>query len=202
MGIAADKSLNSLNVNYQETENWPSSEDVISEAEATTILEEAASLKLAYMKHAKNEKENHYDLVYLPVFNEDPFSYLNATTGEWSNLFSDKNSIIVSHPWAEDELNYLINAKVLDVKDVKSFNGDAAISKGEALKVLMNSLTYFYHGGNYFGQENTNQTFENIDPKHPLYQEIELSVELGIIKAVAKTLISIRQLREKSFRYG
>ena len=94
VGIAADKSLNSLNVNYQETENWPSSEDVISEQEATTILEEAASLKLAYMKHAKNEKENHYDLVYLPVFNEDPFSYLNATTGEWSNLFSDKNSII------------------------------------------------------------------------------------------------------------
>ncbi len=186
VGIAADKSLNSLNVNYQETENWPSSEDVISEAEATTILEEAASLKLAYMKHAKNEKENHYDLVYLPVFNEDPFSYLNATTGEWSNLFSDKNSIIVSHPWAEDELNYLINAKVLDVKDVKSFNGDAAISKGEALKVLMNSLTYFYHGGYYFGQENMNQTFENIDPKHPLYQEIELAVEVGIIKADRK----------------
>ena len=186
VGIAADKSLNSLNVNYQETENWPSSEDVISEAEATTILEEAASLKLAYMKHAKNEKENHYDLVYLPVFNEDPFSYLNATTGEWSNLFSDKNSITVSHPWAEDELNYLINAKVLDVKDVKSFNGDAAISKGEALKVLMNSLTYFYHGGYYFGQENMNQTFENIDPKHPLYQEIELAVEVGIIKADRK----------------
>ena len=186
VGIAADKSLNSLNVNYQETENWPSSEDVISEQEATTILEEAASLKLTYMKHAKNEKENHYDLVYLPVFNEDPFSYLNATTGEWSNLFSDKNSITVSHPWAEDELNYLINAKVLDVKDVKSFNGDAAISKGEALKVLMNSLTYFYHGGYYFGQENMNQTFDNIDPKHPLYQEIELAVEVGIIKADRK----------------
>ena len=186
VGIAADSSLNSLNVNYQETENWPSSDDVISEQEATTILEEALSLKLAYMKHAKNEKENHYDLVYLPVFNEDPFSYLNATTGEWSNLFSDKNSITVSHPWAEDELNYLINAKVLDVKDVKSFNGDAAISKGEALKVLMNSLTYFYHGGYYFGQENMNQTFDNIDPKHPLYQEIELAVEVGIIKADRK----------------
>ena len=72
------------------------------------------------------------------------------------------------------------------MKDVKSFNGDAAISKGEALKVLMNSLTYFYHGGYYFGQENMNQTFENIDPKHPLYQEIELAVEVGIIKADRK----------------
>ena len=32
VGIAADGSLNSLNVNYQEMEKWPSSEDVISEA--------------------------------------------------------------------------------------------------------------------------------------------------------------------------
>ena len=28
-----------------------------------------------------------------------------------------------------------------------------------------------------------NQTFDNIDPKHPLYQEIERAVEAGIIKA-------------------
>ena len=146
-------------------------------------MEDAFSLKLTYMKHAKNEKKNHYDLVYLPVFNDEPFSYLNATTGEWSNLFSGKDSITVSHPSAEEELNYLINAKVLDVKDVQSFNGDAAISKGDALKVLMNSLTYFYHGGYQFGRENMNQTFDNIDPKHPLYQEIERAVEAGIIKA-------------------
>ena len=38
VGIAADKSLNSLNVNFQETENWPSIDDVISEQEATAIF--------------------------------------------------------------------------------------------------------------------------------------------------------------------
>ena len=27
-----------------------------------------------------------------------------------------------------------------------------------------------------------NQTFDNIDPKHPLYQAIERAVEMGIIK--------------------
>ncbi|MFS0687841.1 S-layer homology domain-containing protein [Sporosarcina sp. 179-K 8C2 HS] len=186
VGIAADGSLNSLSVNYQEIENWPSSDGVISEQEAKKILEEALNLKLTYMKHAKSEKENHYDLVYVPVFNDDPFSYLNADTGEWNNLFNGKDSITVSHAWAEEELNYLINAKVLDVKDAKSFNGDAAISKGEALKVLMNSLTYFYYGGYYFGQEELNQTFDNINPKHPLYQEIERAVEAGIIKADGK----------------
>ena len=46
----------------------------------------------------------------------------------------------------------------------------------------MNSLTYFYYGGYYFEKENMNQTFENIDPKHPLYQAIERAVEMGIIK--------------------
>ncbi|WP_252503376.1 S-layer homology domain-containing protein [Sporosarcina sp. Marseille-Q4943] len=186
VGIAADGSLNSLSVNYQEIENWPSSDGVISEQEAKKILEEALNLRLTYMKHAKSEKENHYDLVYVPVFNDDPFSYLNADTGEWNNPFNGKDSITVSHAWAEEELNYLINAKVLDVKDTKSFNGDAAISKGEALKVLMNSLTYFYYGGYYFGQEELNQTFDNIDPKHPLYQEIERAVEAGIINADGK----------------
>lgn len=186
VGIAADGSLNSLQVNYQELENWPSSDNVISEQEAKKILEETLDLKLTYMKHAKNQTENHYDLVYVPVFNDDPFSYVNANTGEWNNLFNGKDSITVSHPWAQEELNYLINAKVLDVKDAKSFNGDAAISRGEALKVLMNSLSYFYHGSYYYGQENTNQTFDNIDPKHPLYQEIERAVETGIIKAGTK----------------
>ncbi|MGN7386552.1 YcdB/YcdC domain-containing protein [Sporosarcina sp. SAFN-015] len=186
VGVAGDGSLNSLNVNYQEMENWPSSDNVISEQEAKKILEEALTLKLTYMKHAKNEKENHYDLVYLPVFNDDPFSYVNANTGEWNNLFNGKDSITVTHPSAEEELNYLINAKVLDVKDANTFNGDASISRGEALNVLIKSLTYFYHGSYFYGQENTNQTFENIDAKHPLYQEIERAVETGIIKADSK----------------
>ena len=182
VGIAADGSLNSINVNYQEVEQWPTINKVISEEEAIVLLKKALSLKLIYMKQEKSEDENHYDLVYLPVFNENPFSYLNANTGEWNSLFGEKNSSVISHPWAEEELNYLINAKVLEIKDSKDFNGDASVSKGEALKVIMNSLTYIYYGGYYSEKENKNQTFENIDPKHPLYQSIERAVEMGIIK--------------------
>ena len=183
VGINVDGSLNSLYVNYQEIDNWPSSEEVISEQKAKAILEEALDVKLSYMNHVRAEQENHYDLIYTPVFNDDPFSYINATTGEWNNMFSNKDSITVTHPWAEEELNYLINAKVMEVKDVKNFTGDSAITKGEALKVILNSLTYFYHGNSYYGQESTNQTFENIDPQHPLYDEIERAVGMGIIKA-------------------
>ena len=182
VGIAADGSLNSLNVNYQEIGQWPSIDKVISEEAAKAALKEALSLKLTYMKLENNENKHHYDLVYLSVFNEDPFSYLNANTGQWNSLLGEKNSSVISHPWAEEELNYLINAKVLEIKDSKDFNGDASVSKGEAIKVIMNSLTYIYYGGYHSQQENKNQTFENIDPKHPLYQSIERAVEMGIIK--------------------
>ncbi|MER2089995.1 MAG: S-layer homology domain-containing protein [Sporosarcina sp.] len=180
--VSADGSLNSFNVNYQEVEKWPSSDKVISEEDAKTILKKNLSVKLTYMKQGNNEKNYHYDLVYLPVFNEEPFSFLDAKTGEWNSLYEGENTTVISHPWAEEELNYLINAKVLDVKDAKNFNGDAPVSRGEAIKMIMSSLTYIYAGRYYYENENTNQTFDNIDAKHPLYQAIERAVEMGIIK--------------------
>src|SRR5690606_34534995 len=54
IGIAADGSLNSLTVMYQELENWPAIDAVISEQEAKATFEEGLSLKLTYMKHIKN----------------------------------------------------------------------------------------------------------------------------------------------------
>nr|WP_269136050.1 S-layer homology domain-containing protein [Sporosarcina cyprini] len=93
-----------------------------------------------------------------------------------------RSDVTVSHPWAEKELNYLISANILEVKDGKAFNGDAAVSRGEALRVIMSSLTYFYD--TRFGrQEEVKQTFENIDPKHPLYPAIEHAVSIGLINA-------------------
>lgn len=186
VGIAPDGSLNSLYVNYQEVEKWPSNEKVISEAEAKAILKKTLGLKLQYMKQDLNDQ--HYDLVYLPVFNENSFAFLDATTGKWNSLYPETNSIVIKHPWAEEELNYLISANILDIKDNKNFNGDASVSKGEAIKVIMSSLTYFYEGMYYNNpNENMNQTFENIDPKHPSYQVIERAVQAGIIKPNNKT---------------
>ncbi|MFF2754832.1 YcdB/YcdC domain-containing protein [Psychrobacillus sp. NPDC058041] len=182
VGIGADGSLNSLYVNYQEMEKWPSIDKAISKEEAKAILKKTLSLNLNYMK-SDNKKDNlHYDLVYLPSFNEDPLSFLDANSGEWSSLYNGKSSSTISHSWAAEELNYLMNAKVLDIKDTKNFNGDASVSKGEALKVMMNSLTYFYSNSYYNETENKNQTFKNIDPKHPLYQVVERAVDAGIIK--------------------
>ncbi|WP_391117643.1 YcdB/YcdC domain-containing protein [Psychrobacillus sp. L3] len=186
VSVAGDGSLNSLYINYQEIEKWPTKDKVISEKEALAKLKESLSLKITYLKPMQ-DKKNQYDLVYVPVFNENSFSFLDATTGEWNSLDNGKSPAAISHPWAEEELNYLISAKILDVKDTKKFNGDAAISKGEALKVLLNSLTYFYDGMYYSNNDNKKQTFDNIDPKHPLYQAIERAVDMGVIKPNSKS---------------
>ncbi|MFS0577098.1 S-layer homology domain-containing protein [Sporosarcina sp. 179-K 3D1 HS] len=180
--IGPKGTLNSLSVNYTEEENWPSVDQVISEKEALAIFKDALDVKLNY---TKKEETQHYDLVYAPVFQDQPFSSLNANTGKWNSLPGSANSIVVKHPWAEEELNYLLNAKILQVKDEKNFNGDASATKGEALKVIVNSLTYFY-ADRYGSPENQNQTFENITPEHPMYQVVEHAVRMGLIQSDQK----------------
>ncbi|WP_277586134.1 YcdB/YcdC domain-containing protein [Psychrobacillus antarcticus] len=186
VGVAKDGSLNNLSVNYQEIENWPSPDKAISEKQAKEIVTKALSLRLNYMKSNHKPENNHYDLVYSPLFNKRSFSSLDALTGEWKAPFGENTSIVVSHAWAEEELNYLISTKALDIKDPKQFDGDAAISKGEALKVMMKSLTYMYEGYYYPEQENKKQSFDNINPEHPLYQSVERAVEMGVIKPDTK----------------
>lgn len=180
--IAADGSLNSLYVEFQQFEEWPSTDQVIAKEEAESILKEGLKLKLSYRKPDNNADGSHYDLVYAPIFNDSPFTYLDAKTGEWNSMISGGNSTVISHPTAQDELNYLIQANIIDVKDGKSFNGDVAVSKGEALKIIINSLSYFYEGGYPYEQDDLKQTFNNIDAKHPLYKVIERAANLGIIQ--------------------
>ncbi len=186
VGVSADGSLSSLYVNEQKIDEWPSVKDVLPEKEAMAILSSSLKVKLNYTKQMQKKDNKHYDLLYVPVYNDSLYSTLDAKTGKWSSLYGEQSSVVVSHPTAEEELNYLISTKILDVKDAKTFNGDAAISKGEALKILMNSLTYFYEGRYYYENEAMEQTFDNIDPKHPLYQVIERAVGSEILNVEGK----------------
>lgn len=182
MRVGTDGSLLSFNVYYQEVDSWPSVKDAISEEKAKEAYIQASGLKLQYELQGKN----HYQLIYSPVFNDNSYSLLDALTGEWMSLDEKEDSPTVSHPWAEEELNYLIDAKILKVKDVSSFNADAPVLKGDALEIIMKSLTYFYE--NYPSEEEaTKQTFSNIDPDHPLYQVVERAVSLGIVDDKSKT---------------
>ena len=189
VAVANNRSLNSLFVYQQDIVEWPSVDSAISVDKAKKIFADALNLKLNYLKLEGKENNKHYELIYLPEFNEQSFNTLNANTGEWT-ITNNKKTSVIKHPWAEEELNYLIDAKILDVKDPKKFNGDATISKGEAIKVLMSSITYFYderYGyGNITDSDNKSQTFADIDPTHPLYQVIERASEMGIIKQQEK----------------
>ena len=179
--LSADGSLLGLNMDYQNIEKWPSSKAVISKEKATAKFLEQLSLDLRYIKVGNVKDDHHYQLVYTPVYNKSPFSFLDATTGEWKVQFGGaENRPKVSHPSAEEELNFLIQAGILDVKDVTTFNADAAITKGEAIEVIVKSLTRFYDDY-YPEQENISQSFENIDPKHPLYQVIERAATMKIL---------------------
>lgn len=180
VAIAKDGSVSYLYVNHQKIEDWPSTKHVIGDKKAVEIMKEDLSVKLTYMQQA-NEQKNHYYLVYTPYYQGNLYNNIDALTGEWLHISNGSDTpSVVKHPTAEEELNYLINAGVLEVRDIKAFNADAAITKGEALEMLIKSLTHFYEGP-YLNNGIAAQSFENIDPKHPLYQIVERAVVIGIL---------------------
>ncbi|MFC4411434.1 YcdB/YcdC domain-containing protein [Chungangia koreensis] len=182
VGISQDGSLNNLNVSRPKIDEWPTVDKIITAEKAMETLKNALSVDMSYMKQNYKKETKHYHLMYAPLFNEKAFNVLDANSGKWINQYNIEETPEISHPTAAEELNYLIRAKVLTVMDPKKFNADAAVSKGEAIKIMMNSLTYIYDTG-YYGQiEGMKQSFTNIDPKHPSYSAIERAVEAGILK--------------------
>lgn len=184
VSIAADGSLSSLNVNHQNIDEWPAITAAVPAEQVEKKLRDELKVKLSYVQQAPSQKDKavHYDLLYTPVFTEQFGAYLDATTGEWKNGISYSEDVVVKHPTAQQELNYLINAKILEVEDAAKFNGNAKVSQGEALKVIIKSLTYFYEGF-MENQGEVTQSFTNIAPDHPLYSVVERAVAMGIIKA-------------------
>lgn len=186
VNIHKDGSLDSLNVIRPQIDKWPALDKIISVKEAEDILSKTLSLKMSYMKENQKKENKHYNLIYSPFFNENAFNVLEANSGKWINQYNMEVTPEVSHPTAAEELNYLIKAKVLTVNDPKTFNGDAAVSRGEAIKIMMNSLTYIYETSNYIESDSMKQSFTNVDPKHVSYQAIERAVEAGILKTDQK----------------
>lgn len=186
VSVSSDGSLQSLTVNQSNIENWPSIEKVVSKEKATEQFFKQLSLNLSYAKESFSSKKSHYHLVYSPTFSKNPSSYLDANTGEWESSF-EINRPAVSHPWAEKELNYLIHNGIIDVKDIKTFDANAKVTKGAALEIIMKSLTRFYNDY-YPGQAERSQSFDNIKPDHPLFQVVERAVTLGVLKKEGKTI--------------
>jgi hypothetical protein len=177
--IAPNGDLINMHVGFQEVESWPSSTKIISSYNAKTTYQKALELDLQYVMQA-GQKENHYDLIYKPSYNDSEWSLLDANTGEWISLYEQTEPPTIKHPWAEEELNYLLAAKILNVKDLDSFDASESVTKGEALEVVTKSLTHFYEEYPPRDEE-IPPSFENIDAKHPLFQVVERAVSLGIL---------------------
>lgn len=178
--IGEDGTLLGLQARSSQIEEWPSKEEVVSKEEAREQFLENLSLDLQYVKDSGAE-EAHYDLLYTPLYSEGVPNFFNAQTGEWENRYEQKGEeVTVSHPWAEKELNFLIGADILDVEDPSTFNADESVTKGEALEVIMKSLTRFYE--EYYPEDRElPQSFDNIGTDHDLYQIVERAVEIGIL---------------------
>jgi len=180
--ISADGKLGALHVNNQKIDNWPSINKAISADKAKTMFSDGLKLNLQYSKQ-DGEDNNHYNLVYSPVYNGILFNNIDATTGEWLLKADDsKEKPAISHPTAGEELTYLLRQNVLDVKDPANFNAEAAVAKGEALKILVKSLSYGYFEYGPYGRDNDKQSFSNIDKNHPLYETVEQAVRMGILQ--------------------
>ena len=196
VGISADGKLSSLNVNNRKIDNWPSVNKAIPADKAKAMFNEGLKLELQYAKQ-DGEDNHHYDLVYSPVYNGSLFNIIDATTGEWLLKVDDsKEKPAISHPTAGGELTYLLRQKVLEVKDLANFNADTAVTKGEALKILVKSLSYEYDFGSY-GRDKDKQSFDNIDKKHPLYGIVEQAVTMGILKPADQFAVDTALTRQE-----
>lgn len=187
VGINKDGSISSFNVHTYKIDEWPSTDNIISQTEATSKFKEGLSLDLNYMKVLNAETKHHYSLLYTPSYNDSAYSIIDAQTGDWLKFYENNISFPkVSHPTAEEELNYMINAHILEVKDFETFNPDAALTKGEALKIIMKSLTYIYE--EYpVPDEEEDSSFTNIPASHELYKYVKNAVAMGILDPKNKT---------------
>lgn len=181
VGIASDGELLHLYSNQYEVKEITPVDGIVSGADAKSTLLEALDLKLQYVRHGVNQ--NHYHLVYSPVYANDVTSVVDATTGELQDLYGKKaTATTVEHPLAADQLNYLIQTGILDISKKDNFNADAPITKGETLEVLVKSLSYFYYEMYAIGTQPL-ETISNIAPNDPYYAVVERARTLGIVDA-------------------
>ncbi|MDN4494956.1 YcdB/YcdC domain-containing protein [Ureibacillus aquaedulcis] len=192
IGINFDGSLSSLYINALELEQWPTTDGILSKEEAEKILDEALNVKLQYAKENSQEQTEHYSLLYTPIFNEKSSTSIDAISGEWTSIFGVAEYPIVTDDVAEEELNYLIQNNILEI-DEDSFNADSPVTRGEALNVLLKSISYVYER-DYPQQVEAHQTFKDIGPDNPYYQVVEQAVRMGIVDSEKGNFMSSEKI--------
>lgn len=185
-----------FNVEQTDIKNWPSLDKTVSKEQALADYKDKMDVELNYITQDQVEskkKTAYYKLVYATKSNQwYTGEYYDATNGKWMKENSEQRpqapeGFKVEHPWAEKELNYMIEGGIITVDDPESFDPNRSITKGEALEVISRSIMDSYYFEHYEYEENTQQTFENISPDHPLYGIVETAVEHDLITVTGKT---------------
>lgn len=203
---AEDGELFSLNVNYNNVTNWPDVNKAMDREQALEAIKGNLDMKLMYTANSPVGNEE-YRLVYT-VNQKDVTTYFNAISGAWEKYSyagenTSKEKPTITHSWASEELNFLLEANIIKVKDPATFNPDRTVSKGEALEILYKSLANSYDYSPRFrdiGREKQ-PTFENIKPDHPLYNIIERASEQKIIDPSMKTFNTEEKLTKEELAY-
>ncbi|MDP5273529.1 YcdB/YcdC domain-containing protein [Chengkuizengella axinellae] len=173
-------------------DQFPKVDSVTSEEEALSAYLDGMSTDL-YYEHIYTDyyadlEKVHYNLIYEVDFTID---YVDAITGEnvltyRANSFKVPN-IKVSHPWAEDEINYLIQSGFI-VPDVDGqIRADEALSVEEGLNILMKSLYNKNSISNYAERLGDFQTYLNIRSDMDIYPIVESAAVKGIIDTDQET---------------
>lgn len=131
---------------------------------------QASKAKLAYVLTSKYQGE--------PYF-------LDAVTGQWKNIRNGeiitlekvKVTDIDGH-WAQNELQIMLDYKALDVANEK-VNPDAAITRGELIKMLVIAMNGG-HYGIYYSAERT-ASFADVKNSSPYFAYVENAVDRGLI---------------------
>lgn len=181
VNIGAEGDLLALSIMSYDDVKWPTATDVVAKEEATKQLKENLSLQLQYESIPTIGGEQHYSLIYRPMFKGNSYSMIDAKTGKWLSGDEKEEYPVIEHPTAAEELNHLIRIGALEIDG--NFNPDTAVSKGEALKVLLKSLTYSY---DYYQQEEGVKFFENVSPADELYPLMMAAVAMGILDETDK----------------
>ncbi|GAA0435282.1 hypothetical protein GCM10008983_09830 [Lentibacillus halophilus] len=203
VGISAeDGKVVMFHADTQAVKDWPSKADVVDKKQARDDFLEDLGVSLVYMNsqalqanpvrpvpYNGGSGDGDYKLIYRPDFGHDAQTY-DAVNGEWMNDPRMPNqqedaNIDISHPRAEDELNFMIEAGIIQVDDPESLKPDAPLSKGRALNVLMRSVTQMpdrpLPGPVVPPEGQQEQTFDNIAPEDDLYHVVERAADQGII---------------------
>lgn len=201
---ADDGELYSLNVNHTEVDKWPELYKAVDQQAALNAIKENIDVKLYYVPNTFGQNDQ-YRLVYT-VQQKEGNTYFDAIAGKWQKFsyageIEPKEKPVIDHPWASDELNFLLKANIIKVDNPATFNPDRPVTKGEAIEVLYKSLAYDYPG--YFHEEQipSHETFENIKPDHPLYKIIERAVAQKILDTTMKTFNTEEKLTKEELAF-